>query len=150
MSSLELPRTLSVASGPSGSVSAEESFSHGSHEGNDEGVSDGSYRISHYSGRQRPKIHDPARDLSIHVLEKFSLVTKFARETTSQLFRENNGFGAVERRHSHRSDFDYSHKVTNDVEKLPDEIPVPSDPLEVTICFLLAVLGHYILGNTSL
>ncbi|CAM6103717.1 unnamed protein product [Calypogeia fissa] len=29
---------------------------------------------------------DPARDISLQVLEKFSLVTKFARDTTAQLF----------------------------------------------------------------
>ncbi|KAG6551031.1 hypothetical protein Mapa_007264 [Marchantia paleacea] len=38
------------------------------------------------------KTKDPARDISMHVLEKFSLVTKFARETTAQLFGESRMF----------------------------------------------------------
>ncbi|KAL2619860.1 hypothetical protein R1flu_000065 [Riccia fluitans] len=40
------------------------------------------------SGRRR----DQARDLSMNVLEKFSLVTKFARETTAQIFGESRMF----------------------------------------------------------
>ena len=40
--------------------------------------------------QQQRRVHDPARDISIQVLEKFSLVTKFARDTTAQLFGESN------------------------------------------------------------
>lgn len=41
------------------------------------------------SGRHQQRSRDPARDNIIHVLEKFSLVTKFARDTTAQLFGES-------------------------------------------------------------
>lgn len=49
--------------------------------------------IKDLTERQR-RIQDPARDLSIQVLEKFSLVTKFARDTTAQLFGENRLLGS--------------------------------------------------------
>eukprot|EP00249_Psilotum_nudum_P016251 c25747_g1_i3 orf=143-2287(+) len=44
----------------------------------------------------RGRSRDPARDISINVLEKFSLVTKFARETTAQLFGESRLLGSME------------------------------------------------------
>lgn len=40
--------------------------------------------MSQYSSKQNHKSNDPGRDLSIQVLEKFSLVTKFARDTYGQ------------------------------------------------------------------
>ncbi|KAH9532856.1 hypothetical protein CY35_18G021400 [Sphagnum magellanicum] len=46
--------------------------------------------------RQRKNSRDPARDLSIQVLEKFSMVTKFARETKAQLFGESRLLGNSE------------------------------------------------------
>ncbi|KAH7444094.1 hypothetical protein KP509_02G064400 [Ceratopteris richardii] len=47
------------------------------------------------SGRSKQRrVRDPARDVSIQVLEKFSLVTKFARDTTAQLFGENRLLGS--------------------------------------------------------
>ncbi|KAK6945138.1 Rab-GTPase-TBC domain [Dillenia turbinata] len=134
LSSLELPRALSVTDGPSTStpVSSSQSPSIGNHEPAD-GISiDGGLITSQYSGRRKQKVQDPARDLSIQVLEKFSLVTKFARETTSQLFRENhgNGFGANERRYHNQSVLDLSpNSVSNEPIK-PDLVPVASDPLE--------------------
>jgi TBC1 domain family member 15 len=39
----------------------------------------------------RPTNKNKQGDLSMQVLEKFSLVTRFARETTSSLFKENHG-----------------------------------------------------------
>ncbi|BBH08513.1 RabGAP/TBC domain-containing protein, partial [Prunus dulcis] len=124
LSSLELPRALSVASGQSTSVSVGETSS----DENQERTSG----ISQYNERQRQRVHDPARDLSIQVLEKFSLVTKFARETTSQLFRDNhsNGYGAIERRSNNLSPIDYPQKASNDSNKVPDKSPVPPDSLE--------------------
>ncbi|KAJ4708222.1 RabGAP/TBC domain-containing protein [Melia azedarach] len=121
LSSLELPRVVSVASGPSTPSPVSDS------------PSNESSSISQVNGRQRLKVHDPARDISIQVLEKFSLVTRFARETTSQLFREShsNGFGAFEKRYNNQSVEDFSHKASNDEEKTVDEIPVAPDPLEV-------------------
>ncbi|XP_021276020.1 TBC1 domain family member 17 isoform X2 [Herrania umbratica] len=131
LSSLELPRAVSIASVPSTPVSVRGSASRENEERTDVGVHDENSSTSRYNGRQRQKVHDPARDLSIHVLEKFSLVTKFARETTSQLFREthSNGFDAFERRNTNQSVLDYNHKVDED-EEVPLKSPVAPDPLE--------------------
>ncbi|KAJ6673241.1 RABGAP/TBC DOMAIN-CONTAINING PROTEIN [Salix viminalis] len=128
--SLELP--VSIASGPSASVS--DGGEYPSFEL--QGRIDGSIREeipgpSQNHGRQTHKSHDPARDLTIQVLEKFSLVTKFARDTSSQLFRESNsnGHGAIERSSSH-SPPDISNDVSMDAKVAPGEGTVPSDPLE--------------------
>ncbi|EOY31140.1 RabGAP/TBC domain-containing protein isoform 2 [Theobroma cacao] len=131
LSSLELPRAVSIASVPSTPVSVRESTSRENEERTDVGVRDENASTSRYNGRQRQKVHDPARDLSIHVLEKFSLVTKFARETTSQLFWEthSNGFDTFERTNTNQSVLDYNHKVDED-EELPVKSPVAPDPLE--------------------
>ncbi|KAL4302632.1 hypothetical protein GQ457_10G016440 [Hibiscus cannabinus] len=75
LSSLELPRAVSIASVPSTPVLARESTSHENHESPDTTVSDGNASIPQYNGRRRQKFHDPARDISIQVLEKVSLVT---------------------------------------------------------------------------
>ncbi|KAG4194456.1 hypothetical protein ERO13_A06G054000v2 [Gossypium hirsutum] len=127
LSSLELPRAVSIASVPSTPVSVGESSSQQNEERTDVRAS-----IPQYNGTQRQKGHDPARDISIQVLEKFSLVTKFARETTSQLFREthSNGFGPLERRNSNQSALDYSHKSSEYKEDVPVQSPVDPDPLE--------------------
>ncbi|PQP98609.1 TBC1 domain family member 15 [Prunus yedoensis var. nudiflora] len=132
LSSLELPRALSVASGQSTSVSVGETSSDENQERTSGDVYEGSISSSQYNERQRQRVHDPARDLSIQVLEKFSLVTKFARETTSQLFRDNhsNGYGAIERRSNNQSPIDYPQKASSDSNKVPDKSPVPPDSLE--------------------
>ncbi|PPR83855.1 hypothetical protein GOBAR_AA36853 [Gossypium barbadense] len=108
-----------------------ESTSHENQERTDVGISDVSASIPQYNGKRRQKFHDPARDISIQVLEKFSFVTKFARETTSQLFREShgNGFRPLERRKSNQSD-DYSHKPSDDAEGVAVQSPVAPDPVE--------------------
>ncbi|KAL8136088.1 hypothetical protein AgCh_010621 [Apium graveolens] len=132
LSSLELPRAVSIASGQSQSNSTSSSPSSRNHEKTSESTFDGSLSSIYQSGRQRQKNNDPARDLSIQVLEKFSLVTRFARETTSQLFRENSdGFGISEKRNHNQSSHNYSHATTADDVKVPAEIPVVPDPLEV-------------------
>ncbi|KAJ6912922.1 TBC1 domain family member 15-like isoform X2 [Populus alba x Populus x berolinensis] len=131
LSSLELP--VYIASGPSASVSdGGESSSFELQERIGDSTRDEIPRPSQNPGRQKHKSHDPARDLTIHVLEKFSLVTKFARDTSSQLFRESNsnGYGAVERKSSGYSLPDVPHKPSMDAEMAPEEGPVPSDPLE--------------------
>ncbi len=46
--------------------------------------------------RQHKNSRDPARDISIQVLEKFSMVTKFARETKAHLFGESRLLGNSE------------------------------------------------------
>ncbi|KAF8393172.1 hypothetical protein HHK36_021413 [Tetracentron sinense] len=136
LSSLELPRAVSVANGPSTSVSVSPAPSIENSERADGDSYDGSSSISQYNGRPRQKVHDPARDLSIQVLEKFSLVTKFARETTSHIFRENhnNGFSANERKNRFQSLPDSIHDTEcNDTEKIQDEIAVVSDPVETSV-----------------
>ncbi|GAB2210585.1 hypothetical protein Droror1_Dr00015853 [Drosera rotundifolia] len=142
LSSLELPGAVSVANSPSKSNSVEEAPLL-------ESVYDNT-SSSEYNLKQKLK-HDPGRDL-IQVLEKFSLVTKFARDTTSQLFRENSDSFLLNGRRKHEQHFyDSSPKLSNDVHKIPDDIhehdhsstlasstssdivykvPVPADPLE--------------------
>lgn len=133
LSSLELPRAVSVASEPSLS-SISETPSDGNQERSSGDVHDGSLSASQFNGRQRQKVQDPTRDLSIQVLEKFSLVTKFARETTSQIFRENynNGFNVLERRNNNQSPIEYPQMASHTTEKILDETHVAADPLEVT------------------
>ena len=133
---MELPRAVSLACSPS-NTSTDESTLNENQERTENGVNEGNANVSHYQGRPRHKVHDPARDLSIQVLEKFSLVTKFARETTSQLFRENqnDGFGVIERRTQNEVLLDHPKKSPNNAGKVPNEIVVASDPLEVALCF---------------
>lgn len=133
LSSLELPRAV-VAGLPSAPQSLVESPSQEHQEkavGEFHGESSSTFQ---YGGRQRQKVHDPARDISIQVLEKFSLVTKFARET-SQLFREthSNGYGSFERKRNSQSAIDYTQKEADPAKKVPNQSFFPSDPLEVAL-----------------
>ncbi|KAB2079615.1 hypothetical protein ES319_A05G016200v1 [Gossypium barbadense] len=129
LSSLELPRAVSLSIVPSMPVSGGESASQENGERTDVDVLDGSPSIRQFYRRERQKVHDPARDISMQVLEKFSLVTKFAREATSQLFWETptNAFSHFERGSSNLSAIDSSQKPRDDVL----ELPVPPDPLEL-------------------
>ncbi|KAJ9548570.1 hypothetical protein OSB04_021113 [Centaurea solstitialis] len=111
LSSLELPRTLSIAKSASSS-----SFTNSSSEGG-----------------ARQKGSDTARDISIQVLEKFSLVTRFARETTSQLFRESllDDSRTNDNKKSNQSSQVRPREIaSNDVCDTRREVPVPPDPLE--------------------
>ncbi|XP_061350713.1 uncharacterized protein LOC133295863 isoform X2 [Gastrolobium bilobum] len=130
LSSLELPRAVSLACGPS-NMSVDESTLNENQEGADSDINNGSASVTQFHGRPRHKVHDP-RDISIHVLEKFSLVTKFARETTSQLFGENqsNGFSANERRTHIQTNLDHPKKPSNVAGNISDESPVVSDSQE--------------------
>ncbi|KAF5175973.1 Tbc1 domain family member [Thalictrum thalictroides] len=128
LSSLELPRAVSISntSTPTLASSAPQIE-------NSERIDDGSSSISQYGGRHGPKIHDPARDLSIQVLEKFSLVTKFARETTTHLLREiqNDGFLANDTKKQSQPPSNDNHETgLNDAQSVPNEISVTPDPLE--------------------
>ncbi|KAM7262568.1 hypothetical protein ACFE04_000251 [Oxalis oulophora] len=124
LSSLELPMG-SIASGHSPTVSASQSLSTLENQARtDDSTQDVSPSISQYNGRPN---RQKSQDISIQVLEKFSLVTKFARDTTSQIFRENNGF---DRKNRSQSDLDYLEKTSIDEEKVTDLHPVPADPLE--------------------
>ncbi|KAJ0267246.1 RabGAP/TBC domain-containing protein [Hirschfeldia incana] len=145
LSSLALPSTLPVASGQSiypldGGSSSENQGTTSA------GVDNRVSTVSRY-GLRKQKSHDPARDLSIHLLEKFSLVTKFARETTTQLFSENNGFGSVDKRWNNQPVHSYPEKLSNIAEEkyhesphsypvnehdeeTPNIVDVPADPIE--------------------
>ncbi|KAM7268402.1 hypothetical protein ACFE04_010568 [Oxalis oulophora] len=128
LSSFELPLAVSTAS--SQSPSAVGSPSHGNHGGIDSPFHDVNSNNSQLNGMQRHKSLDPARDISIQVLEKFSLVTKFARETTNQIFREippSNGF---DRNNYSQCDLEYPDRESIDEDKVYDQHPVPADPLE--------------------
>lgn len=128
-----MPRAVNIACEPS-NVSVSESNVNENQERIDGGANDGSAIVSPYRARSRNRVNDPARDISIQVLEKFSLVTRFARETTSQLFSENqvNGFGAIERRAIEEEPLHHPVTSSNAGEKIADESPVPPDPLEVS------------------
>lgn len=127
LSSLELSRVVSIANRaslekPDTSISSLDSER--SNGASYDGASSSNFEYS----RRPKKSHDPARDISIQVLEKFSLVTKFARETTSQLFRESHsdGLNAYEKKQQNVPSVDK--KIVSDVT------PVALDPLEVKYC----------------
>ncbi|PKA48873.1 hypothetical protein AXF42_Ash016389 [Apostasia shenzhenica] len=88
LSSLELPGVIPVAKGASLHNSSDPGSSIVDSVRVNSVTSSGTSSVSGYRGRLKQKSHDPAHDLSIQVLEKFSLVTKFAREATSQIIRE--------------------------------------------------------------
>ncbi|KAI3805395.1 hypothetical protein L1987_27741 [Smallanthus sonchifolius] len=127
---LQLPRSLANRT-PSSSFP--DSPSEGNLENKHTSEDDSSGSIQQ-NNKQRQKNHDPARDISIQVLEKFSLVTRFARETTSQLFRESlvDVHGPNEKRRTNWASKDHQTQETaaNDVEIASKKVPVPSDPLE--------------------
>ncbi|XP_068641646.1 uncharacterized protein [Aristolochia californica] len=123
LSSLELPGVVPVSNGtpPISPFSSDENHGNITEVVNDRGHS-------------RQKVHDPARDISIQVLEKFSLVTKFARDTTSHLFGEihSDPFSGNDRKPQSQSA-----PGTRDSERFDskqqslDSVPVASDPFEV-------------------
>ncbi|XP_057550041.1 uncharacterized protein LOC130828204 isoform X2 [Amaranthus tricolor] len=128
LSSLELPGVVSIAASTSASVAVSPT------QGNQVRADDSNTTLQS-RGRQRNKANDPARDLSIQVLEKFSLVTKFARETTSQLFRENSGEQTYTndlKKPSHSQSLPdlHSQSSSDDLEEVPNLVPVPADPME--------------------
>ncbi|XP_074269149.1 uncharacterized protein LOC141592405 isoform X2 [Silene latifolia] len=137
LSSLELPGVVSIAA-PSTTASVAVSPTAENQEKAGESEYDAN-SISENRSRQKQKANDPARDLSIQVLEKFSLVTKFARDTTSQLFGENSGenlFLNDVKKPSHSQSLpDLRSKVSSsELEKVADEVlvhPVPADPMEL-------------------
>lgn len=139
LSSLEMPRAVPLTCGPS-NTSVDESILIENQERADNGANDGRFSVNQFHGKPRHKV-DPARDLSIQVLEKFSLVTRFARETTSQLFGENqsNGFSPIDRRTHIQTNLDHPKKSSNVEENTSVESPVVLDSQEVN-SFSLALL----------
>lgn len=87
--------------------------------------------MSQYGSKQKHKSNDPGRDLSIQVLEKFSLVTKFARDTTSSLFRDNSGAYAYGRQ---QEEYVLGNKASDkhkNQQITPEKASMPSDSVEV-------------------
>lgn len=90
LTSLELPGALPVANirsslhieGPAPSIQNTADTSNQNYQ-------DKIYGGLKHGGVQNERLRDPAREILIHGLEKFSMVTKFARETTAQIFGEN-------------------------------------------------------------
>ncbi|KAL9242453.1 hypothetical protein vseg_016446 [Gypsophila vaccaria] len=135
LSSLELPRVVSIGT-PSANASVVVSPTA------ENQARENQYDASTSSenrSKNKQKTNDPARDLSIQVLEKFSLVTKFARDTTSQLFGENSGENFLpdvkKPVHSQSLPDLHSKLPPIELEKVADEVPVPvpvpADPMEL-------------------
>ncbi|EPS58476.1 hypothetical protein M569_16338, partial [Genlisea aurea] len=84
-------------------------------------------------GKPRQKHHDPARDLSIQVLEKFSLVTRLARETTSQLFGESyiDGFTSNGKKHDQVTSTNYQPTTSDDTSHVLNEVSAIPNPGEL-------------------
>lgn len=149
LSSLELPRAVPIACGPS-NLSVDESVLNENQERADNDVNNGSFSATQFHGRPSHKV-DPARDLSIHVLEKFSLVTKFARETTSQLFRENHSNGFSERRTHAETNLDHHPRKSSHVEeKTSDESCIALDSQEVTYFSCITTVNFSLLSAREL
>ncbi|AQK54634.1 RabGAP/TBC domain-containing protein [Zea mays] len=130
LSSLELPGVASVANAMSrqNSLSFTGSIDESRHGDNVRHGATSS--MSQYSSKQNHKSNDPGRDLSIQVLEKFSLVTKFARDTTSSLFRDNSGAHAYGRQqHQYILDNKSTNKHKNQYVT-PEKASAPSATLE--------------------
>ncbi|RAL50154.1 hypothetical protein DM860_007828 [Cuscuta australis] len=128
LSSLELSRAVSVAGTPNFNDAARDALSSEIDGEN----SDKTYVHAQQSLRPRQKHNDPARDLSINVLEKFSLVTRFAREATSQLFHEtySDSFISNERKKTDQHRID-PHTTSDVSQNVIEVVPVPTDPVEI-------------------
>ncbi|TMW93232.1 hypothetical protein EJD97_012002 [Solanum chilense] len=132
LSSLELPGAVSVANSPTSSIApSKSSFSRTDGEALDKNSA-----VIQQNGRQRQKHNDP-RHLSIQVLEKFSLVTRFARETKSQFLREAHGDGFISnamKKHDKKTN-NYSSVVeSNEVHKPLEDVHVPANSSEESSC----------------
>ncbi|XP_062220086.1 uncharacterized protein LOC133919648 [Phragmites australis] len=130
LSSLELPGVASGANAMSwqNSLSFTGSVDEARHAG--DGKHGASSSMSQYGSKQKNKSNDPGRDLSIQVLEKFSLVTKFARDTTSSLFRDNSGAHPYDRQ---QQDFVLDNKASDkhkNQQSTPEKALTPLDSLE--------------------
>ncbi|XP_074274007.1 uncharacterized protein LOC141597441 [Silene latifolia] len=135
LSSLELPGVVSIgASSTSASVAVSPTAENQERTG--ERQHDTTVSSQNRRG-QKNKANDPTKDLSIQVLEKFSLVTKFARDTTSQLFGENSGenffLNDVKKpipSHSQSLPDLRAEMPSSELDDVVDYQPVPPDPME--------------------
>jgi hypothetical protein len=109
---------------------------------NDESRHGATSSMSQYSSKQKHKSNDPGHDLSIQVLEKFSLVTKFARDTTSSLFRDNSGAHAYGRQqHEYILDNKATDKHKNQY-MTPEKASTPLATIEVMHLAFYLVYYH--------
>ncbi|CAO1942028.1 unnamed protein product [Urochloa humidicola] len=130
LSSLELPGVASVANAMSRQNSLSFTGSADESRHGTDGRHGEASSMSQYGSKQKNKSNDPGRDLSIQVLEKFSLVTKFARDTTSSLFQNNSGVHTYGRQqHEYFLDNKASDKHKNHYIT-PEKASVPSAPPE--------------------
>lgn len=96
LTSLELPGALPVANIRSSlEIEGSTPIQNTEHTAN-QNYQDKVYGGLKYGGAQHERLRDPAREILIHGLEKFSMVTKFARETTAHIFGENRILGSVD------------------------------------------------------
>lgn len=150
LSSLELRGALSIANAASLQNLSNSVSSLGTRRPDGVGY-DVSCSTSEYGGRHKNKVNDSAHDISLQVLEKFSLLTKFARDTTSHIFREsqNTGFNTYEKKEN-KDSFQLNDipSLPNEAEAIPEEILEKLDTLEVNpfkcmSCILSKVIMIY-------
>lgn len=131
LTSLELPGALPVANirsslhieGPAPSIQNTADTSNQNYQ-------DKIYGGLKNGGGQHERLRDPAREILINGLEKFSMVTKFARETTAQIFGENrllSGMDSPEENYLHTENDQHGSAQTIKPEKEMDN-SVESQP----------------------
>jgi TBC1 domain family member 15 len=91
----------------------------------------------------RPTNKNKQGDLSMQVLEKFSLVTRFARETTSSLFRENHG-----NQYPYDKFLDKHKSTLNNKDESKHEEDVTSHESNPVVSDVSEVYNFYLLANT--
>lgn len=150
LTSLELPGALPVANirsslhieGPAPSIQNTADTSNQNYQ-------DKIYGGLKNGGGQHERLRDPAREILIHGLEKFSMVTKFARETTAQIFGENrllSGIDSPEENYLHTDNGQHGSaqaikpekEMDNSVESQP---AVSLDALQVSTLFTKILLN---------
>lgn len=93
-------------------------------------------------GRMRQRAHDPAHDLSIQVLEKFSLVTKFARDTTSHFLREIHHDNHERKNHVIPAPTTTPSRDSIEAKGDVVKVPVAKDNVEVFFSLLRSCVPH--------
>lgn len=97
LTSLELPGALPVANTRSSlHIEGSASSIQNTEDTANQNYQDKVFGSLKHGGAHHERLRDPARDILIHGLEKFSMVTKFARETTAHIFGENRLLGNID------------------------------------------------------
>lgn len=97
LTSLELPGALPVANTRSSlHIEGSASSIQNTEDTANQNYQDKIFGSLKHGGAHHERLRDPARDILIHGLEKFSMVTKFARETTAHIFGENRLLGSID------------------------------------------------------